>query len=248
MKMKLIFILCGLMAFASSSLSKESFMTYIGKYESLEYPVTLRCMSEINQCPEINMTDLESIYGIPNSELYFEMSDYDEDNDIRYNVRIDSVSAHFIGYCLFDKYILALITIVRDSYEYDSYARGFYYVFTKDGNFIERLLVRELLFFDNPKHLFSILYDKTHISTFDYKEDMDNYELVENRKYGEEFYRKKDPNKPFFYVEKKSYELDENGKFRQTETKKIDLEKSLSYYFDCPIKKDDPMYLQTESR
>ena len=247
MKKKLFFILFGLLAFASSSSSKESFMTYIGKYESLKYPVTLRCMSEINQCPEINMTDLESIYGIPNSELYFEMSDYDEDNDIRYNVRIDSLSAHFIGYCLFDKYILVLITTVRDSYEYDSYGRDYYCVFTKDGNLIDRILINELQF-DSRKYFFSILYDKRHISTFDYKEDMDNYELVENRKYGEEFYRKKDPNKPFFYVEKKSYELDENGKFRQTETKKIDLEKSLSYYFDCPIKKDDPMYLQTESR
>ena len=208
MKMKLIFILCGLMVFASSSFSEESFMAYISKYESLKFPVSLRCMSEINQCPEINMKELETIYGIPNSELYFEMSDYDEDNDIRYNVRIDSLSAHFVGYCLSDKYILVLITIVRESDEPDSYARGFYYVFTKDGNFIERLLVRELLFFDSPKHFFSILYDKTHMSTFDYKEDMDNYELVEDRKYGEEFYKKKDPNKPFFYVEKKSYELD----------------------------------------
>ena len=85
MKMKLIFILCGLMAFASSSLSKESFMTYIGKYESLEFPVILKCKSVI-QYPKINMSDLETIYGIPNSELYFEMSDYDEFNDIRYNV------------------------------------------------------------------------------------------------------------------------------------------------------------------
>lgn len=246
MKMKLFFILFGLLAFASSSSSKESFMTYIGKYESLEFPVILKCKSVI-QYPKINMSDLETIYGIPNSELYFEMSDYDEDNDIRYNVRIDSLSAHFIGYCLFDKYILVLITTVRDSYEYDSYGRDYYCVFTKDGNLIDRILINELQF-DSRKYFFSILYDKTHISTFDYKEDMDNYELVENRKYGEEFYRKNDPNKPFFYVEKKSYELDENGKFRQTETKKIDLEKSLSYYFDCPIKKDDPMYLQTESR
>lgn len=118
----------------------------------------------------------------------------------------------------------------------------FFFKLLADSNIIERLLIYELQLNDSRRYLFSILYDKTHISTFDYKEDKDNYELVEDRKYGEEFYRKKDPNKPFFYVEKKSYELDENGKFRQTETKKIDLEKSLSYYFDCPIKEDDPMY------
>jgi hypothetical protein len=241
MKKKLIFILFGVLSFASSSYSRDSFMAYISKYESLEFPLTLRFEPVIHY-PKINMTDLETIYGIPKSELYFEMSDYDQDNDIQYNLRTDSLYASFLGYCIADKYIIALISIIRDSYEQDSYSRNYYYVFTKDGDFIERLLIYELQLNDSRRYLFSILYDKTHISTFDYKEDKDNYELVEDRKYGEEFYRKKNPNKPFFYVEKKSYELDENGKFRQTETKKIDLEKSLSYYFDCPIKEDDPMY------
>ena len=162
MKKKLFFILFGLLAFASSSSSKESFMTYIGKYESLEFPVILKCKSVI-QYPKINMSDLETIYGIPNSELYFEMSDYDEDNDIRYNVRIDSLSAHFIGYCLFDKYILVLITTVRDSYEYDSYGRDYYCVFTKDGNLIDRILINELQF-DSRKYFFSIFEAASSLS------------------------------------------------------------------------------------
>lgn len=247
MKKKLIFILCGLMAFASSSFSKESFLTYINKYKSLEFPFTLRCMSDIKQYPKINMADLETYYGIPKGELYFEMSDYNEEDDVRYNFRIDSLTSHLIGHYIVDKYISVLVTTVRDSYESDSYARAYYYVFTKEGSLIDRLLVRELLF--NPsKYFYAVIYDEKHISTFEYIEDVDNYELVEDRKYGEEFYRKKDPNKPFFYAEKKSYELNDKGKFRQTETKKIDLVKNLSYYIDCPIKEDDPMYLQTESK
>ena len=96
MKKKLIFILFGVLSFASSSHSKESFMAYISKYESLEFPLTLRCEPVIHY-PKINMTDLETIYGIPKSELYFEMSDYDQDNDIQYNLRTDSLYASFLG-------------------------------------------------------------------------------------------------------------------------------------------------------
>ena len=88
------------------------------------------------------------------------MSDYDQDNDIQYNLRTDSLYASFLGYCIADKYIIALISIIRDSYEQDSYSRNYYYVFTKDGDFIERLLIYELQLNDSRRYLFSILYKK----------------------------------------------------------------------------------------
>lgn len=225
MRLKFILVFCGLMTFVCSSFSNESFLNYINRYERIEeYPYTLRCMPNKDQLKDIGMTELESIFGfIPESQS-FDADVYDSDKSLDEI----SVSAYMIGYFTPGKYIVVLSTIMTDAGE-NFHAKIYAFVFTKNGDLIDRLLVGDGYALES-KYLYPILVDETHISTFDYLEDFSDYESL----------------KSSYYVETIDYELKNDGKSKKGSSKRIDLENDLKHYLVCPIPEDDPMFRDSE--
>ena len=223
MRLKFILVFCGLITFVCSSFSNESFLNYISRYDRIEeFPYTLRCMPNKDQLKDIGMTELESIFGFIPEELSFDADVYDSDKSLDEI----SVSAYMIGYFTSGKYIVVLSTIISDAGEKDSHSRIYAFVFTENGDLMDRLLVGEGYALES-KYLYPILVDETHISTFDYLEDYESLKLS-------------------FFVETIDYELKNDGKFKKGSSKRIDLENDLNHYLVCPIPEDDPMFRDSE--
>lgn len=227
--MKKIIFLFLLFCMVTNGYAQVDYNTIIESVKELSFPYVLKCKQiDFFREYKVDTTTLKNIFNFPSEEVGFVEYDYDQDNDVKTNIRKTPVYAHVLGKFNCSPMLQCLLVNVFINNDPLNAEKRYLCVFSKEGKLIDKIMVEYIEYSSSiNKRVVIINSNQFHLCEYVANEDKTIDEKTGREKYN-------------FYINasEKEYEISKDGAFVLKKTNVHPLK--YDRYYDCDHE-DDPM-------
>ena len=242
-----LFLSCMCSSNAKNQIKLETAIDLLCKnVKCMQFPFGIKCFAEfweqnINKTISVDTTVLICLFRFSEKEIFFETFDYNQDEDIKTNIRKENVVVDILGYYRYNDKRVVLINSYGEEIPQDGMPihKCNLFVFSESDEVIDSMTVFHRLDCFSINKQFVIL-SENKFRVFDYVFRTDVYENKINR-FGVEYSELKEPDSPLTEVVIYDYEISKSGIISKTNTEKKYLRNGNNEYGDCSYIEDDPM-------